>query len=115
MNHGTRGQVGLWIAIIVVLALAVFVAWRWLGGAQQPPSNSQMANPASVHCVDTLHGDLQIVDTAAGQVGYCHLPDGRVCEEWDLLRSGTCTPPSGSEAGTQDTATSTATGTPVTN
>lgn len=54
---------------------------------------SQIANPASVNCVEARGGSLSIVDTAAGQVGYCDLPDGRTCEEWDLFRDGTCTPP----------------------
>ncbi len=51
-----------------------------------------IANPASVNCVN-IGGTLAIVDEANGQVGYCHLPDGRVCEEWALFRDKTCTTP----------------------
>lgn len=52
-----------------------------------------LANPASVHCV-TLGGRLQIVSEGKrGQVGFCHLPDGRVCEEWALFRDGKCVAP----------------------
>ncbi|MDO5620798.1 MAG: DUF333 domain-containing protein [Paracoccus sp. (in: a-proteobacteria)] len=45
-----------------------------------------MANPASVYCAETLGGQSEIRDEAAGQVGYCRLPDGRVFEEWALFR-----------------------------
>ena len=52
-----------------------------------------IANPASTNCI-TLGGTLDITDTAEGQVGYCHLSDGRVCEEWSLFRGG-CMAPAG--------------------
>ncbi|WP_163311789.1 DUF333 domain-containing protein, partial [Enterobacter cloacae] len=26
-------------------------------------------------------------------VGMCHLPDGRICEEWALFRDNRCVPP----------------------
>jgi len=52
-----------------------------------------LANPASVHC-GKLGGRLQIVSEGnRGQVGFCHLPDGRVCEEWALFRDGKCVAP----------------------
>ncbi|MBI2611031.1 DUF333 domain-containing protein [Candidatus Kaiserbacteria bacterium] len=51
-----------------------------------------IANPASTNCVN-LGGTLEIVDEAEGQIGLCHMPDGRVCEEWALFRDGTCTIP----------------------
>lgn len=51
-----------------------------------------LANPASTNCI-TLGGTLAIVDEAQGQAGYCHLKDGRVCEEWALFRDGSCTAP----------------------
>lgn len=57
--------------------------------------NAGIANPASVYCEQSAGGQLQIVDTAQGQVGMCHLPDGRVCEEWSLFRSGACVSASG--------------------
>ena len=43
-----------------------------------------MANPASEYCV-SLGGRLEIRDGSDGQTGYCHLPDGRVVEEWELF------------------------------
>lgn len=45
-----------------------------------------MANPASEYCV-SQGGKLEIRDEANGQVGYCHLPNGQVVEEWALFRS----------------------------
>ncbi|MCQ9156572.1 DUF333 domain-containing protein [Acidomonas methanolica] len=44
-----------------------------------------MPNPASVHCVQR-GGTLEIRNGPGGQTGYCHLPDGRVVEEWALFR-----------------------------
>lgn len=44
------------------------------------------ANPASEYCV-SLGGRPEIRNEAAGQVGYCHLPDGSVVEEWALFRA----------------------------
>lgn len=45
-----------------------------------------MANPASTHCIDK-GGKLEIRNEKTGAVGYCHLPDGRVIEEWKFFRS----------------------------
>lgn len=56
---------------------------------------TQVPNPASVYCVDDRQGELQIVETETGQVGMCHLPDGRWCEEWELFRNGNCILPDG--------------------
>ena len=45
-----------------------------------------MPNPASAYCVDQ-GGKLDIHNEVDGQVAYCHLPDGKVVEEWALYRS----------------------------
>lgn len=52
--------------------------------ADEPPTG--IANPASAYCVE-LGGKLEIRDGPNGQAGYCHLPDGRVVEEWELFRA----------------------------
>lgn len=44
-----------------------------------------MANPASINC-GKQGGRLEFRTTSAGQTGFCHLPDGRVVEEWALYR-----------------------------
>jgi putative hemolysin len=53
-----------------------------------------LANPASTNCI-TLGGTLEIVNDAqsGGQVGFCHMKDGRTCEEWALFRDGSCVAP----------------------
>lgn len=43
-------------------------------------------NPASVHC-ESKGGRVEIRNETGGSVGYCHLPDGRVVEEWTLFRA----------------------------
>ncbi|WMS44253.1 DUF333 domain-containing protein [Acuticoccus sp. MNP-M23] len=66
--------------------LAVFVpltAFAADGEPAKPATN--LANPASQFCV-THGGTLEIRTEANGEVGYCHLPDGRVVEEWTYLR-----------------------------
>lgn len=78
-----------WFWIILVILVAAGGYWYYT----QPAAPAGLANPASVNCEETLGGTLEIVTTSVGQTGYCHLPDGRVCEEWDLYRSSTCTPP----------------------
>ncbi|EXT43077.1 peptidase inhibitor I78 family protein [Acinetobacter sp. 25977_6] len=49
-----------------------------------PPKNSS-PNPASQYCVEQ-GGKLEIRNETNGQVGYCHLPNGQVVEEWKLFR-----------------------------
>jgi putative hemolysin len=53
--------------------------------AQSGPAAVGMGNPASIHCAN-VGGRVVIRTTAEGQVGDCHLPDGRVVEEWALFR-----------------------------
>ncbi|MBZ9906188.1 DUF333 domain-containing protein [Mesorhizobium sp. BR115XR7A] len=50
------------------------------------------ANPASVHCA-AIDGRLTIKEDKAGN-GFCHLPNGRLCEEWALFRDNRCVGPS---------------------
>jgi uncharacterized protein len=52
---------------------------------------SNMANPASVNCVN-LGGELKIKkDREGGEYGQCLFPNGKICEEWALYR-GECSP-----------------------
>ncbi|KMO44545.1 hypothetical protein VQ03_02575 [Methylobacterium tarhaniae] len=44
-----------------------------------------LGNPASAYCT-SIGGRLEIRNEAKGETGYCHLPDGRVVEEWQLFR-----------------------------
>jgi putative hemolysin len=51
-------------------------------------SNTQIANPASVNCVNK-GGKISIINRPEGQVGMCTLSTGTVCEEWAYFR-GEC-------------------------
>ena len=79
------------IRLILVLVLSVFImaCTREMAvpqGIPIPPNgNPQIANPASVNCVNN-GGTLQIREETDGQVGYCTLKDGTVCEEWKYYR-----------------------------
>ena len=44
-----------------------------------------MPNPASEYCVKQ-GGRLEIRKGEQGEAGYCHLPDGRIVEEWEFFR-----------------------------
>lgn len=68
--------------IVLILPLAVMACAS--KPANQPAIG--MANPASVHCVKA-GGRVEIRKETAGEVGYCHLPDGRVIEEWKFFRA----------------------------
>jgi putative hemolysin len=61
-------------------------------GVQNAGGRAGIANPASTNCVK-LGGTLEIAEGEGGQYGLCHLPDGRVCEEWALFRDNECTVP----------------------
>jgi len=62
---------------------------------------SEVANPASVHCEDE-GGTLELRAAPDGsESGICVFDDGSECEEWALYR-GECEPgdaPSGGDAG----------------
>lgn len=88
------------IQIIVALVVAIFCVYWYEDEIRGYPApwaatstaeTAGIANPASTNCVGKLGGTLEIKDEVNGQVGYCHLKDGRVCEEWALFRDGSCT------------------------
>ncbi|AWN52140.1 DUF333 domain-containing protein [Methylobacterium sp. 17Sr1-1] len=62
-----------------LLAAAALLA---IAGASQAWA---LGNPASAHCT-SAGGRLEIRKGPQGEAGYCHLPDGRVVEEWQLFR-----------------------------
>ena len=61
-----------------------------LAACATPADNTRAvgrANPASEYCV-AQGGRLEIrQDAQGGEYGLCHLPDGRVVEEWALFRN----------------------------
>ena len=79
-------------AIVAAVVAIVGVAGIWYYLHRTPASGgAQLANPASVNCVQTLGGQLQIVDTPEGQEGFCRTPDNHFCDEWVLYRGQDCT------------------------
>ena len=75
--------------------VAALVIGAVVGGcgddAEPSPTTVAIANPASVYCVEQ-GGEVEIVDEADGQRGYCLLPDGSSVDEWELYRSSTTAP-----------------------
>ncbi|MFM4718425.1 DUF333 domain-containing protein [Aeromonas bivalvium] len=55
-------------------------------GSAPAPASIGTPNPASVYCADQ-DGKLVLEQEPGGTVGYCHLPDGTVMEEWTLYRA----------------------------
>lgn len=70
---------------LAALPLAL-LALSACNSTEVPEQRVGMANPASVYCANQ-GGRVELRDEAAGQAGYCHLPDGRVVEEWALFRA----------------------------
>ncbi len=77
MDRNPIGLTGLAISLLLLSGC---------GQAVAPAPKVGMANPASVYCAQQ-GGKSERVTTAAGQSSNCHLPDGRVVEEWALYRA----------------------------
>ena len=83
--------------LAALIGFAVAVATSSVAFAQAPAAGGMkvgIANPASVACVEA-GGRLEIRTGSDGQSGWCHLPDGRICEEWALFRDKRCVTPPG--------------------
>lgn len=62
-------------------------------GSGQKPAKLDMANPASVYCVNQ-GGKIEFQkDASGGTIGMCNLPDSTVVDEWEFFRRDH--PPSG--------------------
>lgn len=73
------------LGAVVLAAVSVLV----LSGCMPSQATNKsvgMPNPASVHCTKQ-GGRLEIRKGPDGEAGWCHLPDGRVVDEWELYRS----------------------------
>ena len=73
--------------IIIVGAIMAMISGCASNASVQDkePPKLGMANPASTYCVEQ-GGKLEIRKETGGEVGYCHLADGRVIEEWEFFR-----------------------------
>jgi len=75
-----------WIILVSLLLMACQSEPLARAGGQQ---NTKIANPASVHCVES-GGELRIEKLGnGGEIGVCWFEEGRRCEEWALFR-GEC-------------------------
>lgn len=71
--------------IFLGLVLVSLTACSSVQHKDPTPPKIGSPNPASQYCVEQ-GGKLEIRNEANGQVGYCHLPNGQVVEEWKLFR-----------------------------
>lgn len=78
-------------AIVAFLLLVAIVLFGCVSPKNETNQSAQIANPASVYCINHS-GNLSIVTDAKGnQIGICTLPNGTKCEEWSFYRTGNCT------------------------
>lgn len=84
-TFGSRTKFGL-LAILAAGSFGLVGCGDDEGPTTTDAPTTGMPNPASVYC-EEQGGTLEIVDEAAGQVGYCNLPDGTRIEEWEYYRA----------------------------
>lgn len=90
-TFSSRTKVGL-LALLAVGSIGLVGC----GGDDEGPSATEapsteapstgMPNPASVYC-EEQGGTVEIVEEAAGQRGFCNLPDGTRIDEWEYYRA----------------------------
>ena len=70
-----------------ILSLAAATALAACSASEkQKPSNVNVANPASEFCVKQGGKSEIKKDKDGNEYGVCHLPDGKVVEEWEYFR-----------------------------
>ena len=67
------------------LMMSSLAACSTVNNKEITPPKPSVANPASEYCIQQ-GGHLEIKTEANGQVGYCHLGNGQVIEEWEFFR-----------------------------
>jgi putative hemolysin len=76
------------IMIIVVILGGGYILWKTvLQTPEAAAPSAGIANPASTYCLEEMKGQWRLYESEAGQIGYCLLPDNRLCEEWQLFNS----------------------------
>lgn len=76
-----------WIVVFLLLGLVI----AGCGDGEEDESDTGLASPASVYCVEQ-GGTVEIrTDEAGNQAGYCVFADGSECDEWAFYR-GECSP-----------------------
>ena len=76
-----------WIIILLLALLIGILVYIRMHPSEKTNENAQIANHASVYCVEQ-GGELQIVtDPDGSQRGVCTLKSGIECDEWKYYRS----------------------------
>ena len=71
----------------LILSLAAATALAACSASEKPePSNVNVANPASEFCIKQGGKSEIKKDKDGNEYGVCHLPDGKVVEEWEYFR-----------------------------
>jgi len=83
-KHVLPDQQGIEMIRLFAAATCLLAAGCAPGASKPTPVG--LANPASTYCVEQ-GGKLEIRKEAKGDTGYCHLPDGKVVEEWEFFRA----------------------------
>jgi putative hemolysin len=75
-----------WILLILLILVIICIGIYFLFFKKvNNQENSQIANPASVFCINQ-GGDLDIRTASDGsQTGYCIFKNGKECEEWQFF------------------------------
>ena len=78
-----------WIIICLIILLVGITVYLAINKSDKNSAeNAQIANPASVNCIDN-GGELEMrTDSSGGEYGVCKL-NGKECEEWAYFR-GEC-------------------------
>lgn len=71
-----------------IFGLGIIVALMLILSGCITPENNEIANPASVYCVEN-GGTLEIITTEQGEIGMCTFANGKECEEWAFY-NGEC-------------------------
>lgn len=70
----------------LILSLAAATALAACSASEKPePPNVGVANPASEFCVKQGGKSEIKKDKDGNEYGVCHLPDGKVVEEWEYF------------------------------
>lgn len=77
------------VLVVVVFLAVVFLSLTYEKSIGPAGSNTTIANPASVYCIEKGGNLSIIVDENGGQQGVCILSNGTICDEWAYFR-GEC-------------------------
>jgi len=89
MEKNKNYKILIWAILMIILLFICLITFTDLFKKENLNDSSQIANPASVYCIDN-NGTLEIrTSEDGGQYGVCK-KEGKECEEWAFFR-GECT------------------------